>query len=518
MPSPFSHGYALLVGVGECAYSGMSLPVTVKDMQELRSVLINPALCGYPDDEAHIRLLHDSGATRQAILDGLKWLAEQTEADEEATAVVFYSGHGWLDKKTGGYYLIAHDLDYLNVTSSALSSADFTKALRSIKAKRLLVCMDCCHAAGMATAKDSPASELPLDFSQEAIPKGLLEELKQGEGRVVFSSSTKAQKSLIRPDRTLSIFTHHLIEALKGAANQPGDTVVKISDLMKHLGKTVKKSALAACNAEQTPFIDAASEDFPVALLCGGKGLLSQSPASSSENPFKPLNGRIDDPSMVFGREIKVNDALEYLRAGSSIVFLGDHGSGRSSLLTLLLDRVSKELGWKTARLDLQMVEDEKSFYRELHEALGIPEAKGKESGYHLRRSLKGERFLLALDEVERMTCKGFTRNLRDQLRGLAEGGSAPLKLAMATSIPLDHLFPDSSGSTSPLAGICQQIQVGPWDIEISRKFVQDRLKATSVSFSEEEIEKLIKDSGGMPHQLMNQAFHLYRRKQGDEL
>ena len=85
--------------------------------------------------------------------------------------------------------------------------------------------MDCCHAAGMATAKDSSASELPPDFSQEAIPKGLVGELKQGEGRAVFSSSTSAQQSLIRPDKEMSIFTYHLIEALKGAGNRPEDNL-----------------------------------------------------------------------------------------------------------------------------------------------------------------------------------------------------------------------------------------------------------------------------------------------------
>jgi len=510
MPGTFSHGYALLIGVGECAYPSLSLPVTVKDMQALRSVLIDPALCGYSDDEAHIRLLHDAGATRGAILDGLGWLAKQTEADEEATAIVFYSGHGWLDKKTGGYYLIAHDLNYSNVTSSALSSEDFTKALRSIKARRLLVFMDCCHAAGMATAKDSPAPELPLDYSPEAIPKGLADELKQGEGRAVLSSSTSAQQSLVRPDGKLSIFTYHLIEALKGADNRPEDKFVQISNLMNYLDKAVKESARSACNAEQTPFFDWATENFPVALLCGGKGLLSQSPASSSENPFKPLSGCIDDPSMVFGREREVKEALEFLRAGSSIVFLGDHGSGRSSLLTLLLDRVSKELGWKIARLDLRMIEDEKSFYLELCEAIGVAEAKG----YRLIRALRGERFLLALDPMERMTNKGFTRNLRDQLRSLAEGGGAPLKLAMVAGTPLDRLFPDDSGNTSPLEGICQQIRIGPWDIETARKFLHEQLKTTSVTFSEEEIQRLFKDSGRMPHQLMNQAFQLYRKKQ----
>jgi hypothetical protein len=94
MSGAFSHGYALLIGVGESAYLKWSLPVTVKDMQALRMILTNPALCGYPDDDAHIRLLHDAGATKQAILDGLAWLAQQAAADSDATVVIFYSGHG----------------------------------------------------------------------------------------------------------------------------------------------------------------------------------------------------------------------------------------------------------------------------------------------------------------------------------------------------------------------------------------------------------------------------------------
>jgi hypothetical protein len=54
MTNTFTHGYALLVGVGRCAYDAWSLPVTVRDMQALRDVLADPALCGYPAD--HIRL------------------------------------------------------------------------------------------------------------------------------------------------------------------------------------------------------------------------------------------------------------------------------------------------------------------------------------------------------------------------------------------------------------------------------------------------------------------------------
>ncbi len=273
MSGTFSHGYALLIGVGASAYPKWSLPVTVKDMQALRAILTDPVLCGYPDDDAHIRLLHDAGATRQAILDGLGWLAQQAAADGEATAVVFYSGHGWVADGSGKYYLLPHDVEPFDLTGSALPAEVFTAALRQVVAKRLLVFVDSCHAAGMATAKDVPAMKLPAGFTQTSLPKGLVEELKQGAGRAVFTSSLGTQQSWTRPDDGLSLYTYHLIEALQGAGNRPGDTAVHVSNLMSHLGKAVPDSARKLCGAEQRPFFDTATEDFPVALLRGGKGL-----------------------------------------------------------------------------------------------------------------------------------------------------------------------------------------------------------------------------------------------------
>lgn len=162
MTATFSHGYALLIGVGECAYPRWSLPVTVKDMQVLRAVLTDPTLCGYPDDEAHIRLLHDAGATKQAILDGLAWLAAQAAADPDATAVVYFSGHGWLEEATGRYYLIPHDVEPSDLAGSALAAEAFTATLRKVRARRLLVFLDCCHAGGMATAKAGAQEAVPL--------------------------------------------------------------------------------------------------------------------------------------------------------------------------------------------------------------------------------------------------------------------------------------------------------------------------------------------------------------------
>ena len=81
METEFDHGYALLIGVGRTAYEPLSLPVTVKDVKAIRKILADPAHCAYLDTPEHIRLIHDEGATRSAILDGLLWLKARAESD-----------------------------------------------------------------------------------------------------------------------------------------------------------------------------------------------------------------------------------------------------------------------------------------------------------------------------------------------------------------------------------------------------------------------------------------------------
>jgi hypothetical protein len=290
MFNTFTHGFVLLIGVGEAAYPKWSLPVAIKDVAAIHSILIDPDLCAYLDDGRHIRLLRNTSATRSAILDGLAWLQDQASADPEATVVVYHSGHGWLDRATGAYYLIPHDVEPFDIPGSALPAQAFTESLRQIPARRLLVFIDSCHAEGMATAKDEPAIKLPSGFAETALPKGLAEDLKQGAGRAVFTSSRGEQRSWVRPDGSLSIYTYHLIEALQGAGNQPGDNLVRVSNLMNHLGKTVPESARKLCQAQQTPFFDTAAEDFPVAILRGGKGL----PAGGWEAVQEEATGKIE--------------------------------------------------------------------------------------------------------------------------------------------------------------------------------------------------------------------------------
>ena len=237
-------------------------------------------------------------------------------------------------------------------------------------------------------------------------------------------------------------------------------------------------------------------------------------PPKPAPNPFRPLGGRIDDPALFFDRRKELRYIFSELRKGASIAVIGSTAVGKSSLLKMVCHLGPDELGegWRFVYLDLQNVYDEDDLYEALCSEAGVPTCKG----YRLVRELeqKERHILLCLDEVEKMTWDGFTHNVRAQLRGLAEG-NAPLRLLIAARTPLDRLFSDSEGMTSPLAGLCQQFELTPFDEATARSFIAERLSGTGVSFPEGEVERILAQSGGHPQKLMRLCSALYDRLTG---
>lgn len=300
MTEVFANGFAVLVGVGRCRYAPWSLPATSRDAEALKLTLTDPRHCGYPDE--NIRLLTNENATRKRILATMKELGEVIADVPDSTLIVFYSGHGWLDEK-GRYFLMPHDTDPYRFSATALSGKRFTKALRRMRPSRLLVLLDTCHAGGMAAAKES----LPgLPAGHKAPPEGLAEALGAGNGRAVLSSCRGEETSLVLPERNLSLFTHHLIEGLAGAASS-GESYVSVLDLGRYISRQVALGA-EQLKDKQTPFFKAETEDFPVALFPGFKEV--ESPGSPDPAPPQ-ASGPSDKRKFRAGRDIVQIQAQE---------------------------------------------------------------------------------------------------------------------------------------------------------------------------------------------------------------
>ena len=98
MSEQFSSGYALLIATNENAVADYALPDVAKDIAAVEAVLKHEERCAY--DPTHVKVIMGKDVTRQAILDGLDWLEEQIQKDASgnATALIYYSGHGWRDE------------------------------------------------------------------------------------------------------------------------------------------------------------------------------------------------------------------------------------------------------------------------------------------------------------------------------------------------------------------------------------------------------------------------------------
>jgi hypothetical protein len=219
MAQNFKHGYAVVIGVGA------DLPVTIDDAQGVANQLCDLFRCAYPSEQ--VQLLTGEKAHREDILAELDRLAEQMQADPNATAVVYFSGHGM---ETPDYYLMPFGYDLADLENTAISGDELTQRLRAIQAKKLLVLLDCCHAGGQAEAKELLAVKSPL-------PASFTTELGASSGRVVIASSRKDEVSWT--GNPYSIFTAALLEALAGYGSLEGDGYARVLDIVTWVGRKV---------------------------------------------------------------------------------------------------------------------------------------------------------------------------------------------------------------------------------------------------------------------------------------
>jgi hypothetical protein len=302
MSDVFEHGYALVIGVDANQIPRLALPAVAKDVQAVYDVLIHPKRCAYKEE--NVKFLKGEASTREEIMEALYWLQEKVKADPEATAVLYYSGHGMEDKNANQYYLIPYNIQDLGrVRTYAIRADDFSAEVSAIGARRMLAILDCCHAAGMevkdvaVTAVESTAFPLELPETKdipdlEIEPGGkAVSDLAEGEGRAILNSSTGSQSSYVRSDGAMSLFTYHLIEALTGHAPHPDDaTVVYVTDVMSWVTHKVKQSAKDQ-GRDQTPVMRT-SGVFPVAQLIGGQGV-SKGLGGTPPDPLEPLPAAI---------------------------------------------------------------------------------------------------------------------------------------------------------------------------------------------------------------------------------
>jgi hypothetical protein len=248
----FVQGHALAIGIARYPHIRPLPDGVLDDARDLCALLGDRAACGYPPEQ--VVLLLDAQATGGGIRDALAALAAR--AGPEDTAVVFFSGHGAQGGSPFRQYLLPYDCDPGDLAGTAIAGDEMTAMLRQIQAGRLLVLLDSCHSGGLGDPKGA-GREVKGGLSE-----GYYQALAQGTGRVVIASSRPGEVSWTLNGMRNSLFTHHLLDALRGQGTRLGDEYVRVFDLFRHVAERVPRQA------DQHPLFKAAAleEDFVVAL------------------------------------------------------------------------------------------------------------------------------------------------------------------------------------------------------------------------------------------------------------
>lgn len=270
---PFTHGHALVIGVGA------DLPTTVDDARGLADILNNPERCAYPPEQ--VQVLTGEQATRDSILAALEHLAQT--ASEQATVIVYFSGHGYRATSSMGeaYYLMPHGYDAQRLAQTAISGDEFARRLRAVPAQKLVLLLDCCHAGGVGEAKGLELAKAPLPPEAEQL-------LAEGRGRVLIASSREDERSYA--GTPYSAFTLALIEALCGVGVSKADRYVRVADLALHTRQMVPGRTLD----KQHPVLHFEQADnFVLAYYAGGAAQPKALPFTV-EPQIEPEPGTLD--------------------------------------------------------------------------------------------------------------------------------------------------------------------------------------------------------------------------------
>ncbi len=279
--------WAVIVGVSQYADNRIDpLEYADDDARALFDFLTSEAagLGGFKEE--NIRLLLNEDATYREIRTALfTFLKGATEDD---LVLIYFAGHGMPDPdRTANLYLLSYDTDVENVSGTAFPMEDVHTAVQRTYARDILVLSDACHSAGVA------GQGAFRNVALNQINELFLERLQASTGGLaVFTASQVNQLSQEGSQwgGGHGVFTHHLIEALRGAADEDQDRIVTLGEVTEWVRDRVRRETRNA----QIPSLSQTAFDpyLPLSIVPGpppdAPGVVAQPETPTQAPPRLP--------------------------------------------------------------------------------------------------------------------------------------------------------------------------------------------------------------------------------------
>lgn len=251
-PTMIGARWALVIGISKYQDTRIpSLRYAAVDAKLLHDWLISPEGGQYAP--SRVKLLIDKQATGNRMKKALyEWLGQ---AIEEDIVTIFFAGHGSPQSPDNpdNLFLLTHDVQYDSVATTGFPMWDIETALkRFIKAKKVIVIADACHAGGVGQAFDV-ARRAGRGINVVPITSNLQNLSQIGDGVCIISASDDNQFSQESKKwgGGHGVFTYYLLEGLKGGADYNKNKRVSLGEIIPYLSEQVRRATRNA----QTPTV-----------------------------------------------------------------------------------------------------------------------------------------------------------------------------------------------------------------------------------------------------------------------
>lgn len=244
--------WAVIIGVSKYKDTRIAqLRYAAADARSFYEWLVSPQ--GGKHAPTRVMLLIDADATGANMKKALyEWLAQ---AIEEDTVTIYFAGHGSPQSPDHpeNIFLLPYDTQYDSVPTTGFPMWDIETALRRfIRAKKVIVITDACHAGGVGQAFDV-ARRAGRGLTVIPVSSTLQNLSKINDGICIISASDDSQMSQESAQwgGGHGVFTFHLLEGLKGKADYNTDGLVTLGELIPFLSEQIRRETRNA----QTPTV-----------------------------------------------------------------------------------------------------------------------------------------------------------------------------------------------------------------------------------------------------------------------
>jgi len=212
-----SERFALIIGNTKYVDPGLAqLTAPGKDAEDFARVLENQEICAFD----HVNMILNQPSS--SVIEAIDVFFDQKKPDD--LLVLYFSGHGVRDE-LGALYLAVSNTNRARLRSTAVKSDYIREAMDQSRSKRQVLILDCYNSGAYAQGTKAATG----------VSIGTATAFEGGYGRIILTANDSTQFAWtgdkVIGESSDSLFTHFLVEGLKGEADLDGDGRVTVDEL-----------------------------------------------------------------------------------------------------------------------------------------------------------------------------------------------------------------------------------------------------------------------------------------------